>query len=862
MQKHVLYLIDGHSYLYRAFHALPPLSNSKGLPTHVIFGFTNMLYKVLREKKPDYLAVVFDSEKPTQRHRLFEAYKAHRPQMPDALAAQIPYVFRLLEAFHIPVLVEEGIEADDLIATLAVRAQREGLQIVIASSDRDLFQLVSPAVQIYDTMRDKVYDVEAVRERFGVPPEKVIEVRGLTGDASDNLPGVPGVGEKTASALIREFGSIDQLLASLEKVGKPKLREALRLHGEQARESRELSRLERALPWKGEVAALARQAPDAQALMKFFTEMEFTGLLKTLAAQERSPAPSSPERGELPCPEFTARAREKKRIGLVPWLSDSPAMRAALKGLALSCGAGESLFRPADAHDFPGEILEDPRVKKIGHGLKPLVIVLAEQGIEIRGVEFDTLLGSYLLTPNRRSHDLTEICIEYLGRPVAGLEEDQPPDRHRSALVQTSEDVLELAGQLRDRLEERGQLRLYEEVEVPLIEVLAHMERQGILIDVEQLRELSKEMDLQLEGLVRQIYAQAGGEFNINSPKQLSQVLFERLGLKPVKKTKTGYSTDEGVLTQLAQVHDLPAQLLQYRQLSKLKSTYVDVLPQLVHPRTGRLHTTFHQAVAATGRLSSSDPNLQNIPVRGEWGRRIREAFIAPPGCRLLSADYNQIELRLLAHFSGDAVLRQAFRRGEDIHAATAAGLFGRSPEQVTPDMRRVAKTVNFGVIYGMGPFGLSESLGIPQPDARDYIDRYFREHEGVRDFVMQTVESARRTGYVSTLLGRRRDVPELSGKDVGTRRLGERIAVNTVIQGSAADLIKLAMLRVFEALKEARLQSRMLLQIHDELIFEVPGAEAERAQTLVAGRMEGVYSLDVPVLVDLGLGRHWAEAH
>ena len=863
MDQKTLYLIDGHSYLYRAFHALPPFTNSKGLPTNAVYGFTTMLQKILREKFPNGLAVIFDSEKPTYRHIIFKEYKSHRPQMPEALSVQIPYVYKLLDAYRIPVLVQEGVEADDLLATLAAKAQSEGVQVVLVSSDRDLFQVVSPMIQIYDSMRDKVFGVEEVHERFGVDPGRVIEVRGLAGDPSDNLPGVPGIGEKTAMGLIRQFGTIEGLLSRLEEVKGKKLQGILREYGGQARMSRDLAKLRQDIPWEGEIIQLERAEPDTQALVKVFTEMEFSGLLKALVRKDLTIRPSPDRKGDITPSEFLQLALKKREVGLAASLSDPLPMRADLVGIAFSCGNDKSLFLQTDLQsmDFIRRILEDPGIRKVGHDFKPLLVALSRIGVGLEGIYFDTMLGSYLLSPNRRSHELVDICVEYLDRAVMPRAEHSPEEMART-FCEAGEAVLEISTRMIRRLEERDQQRLYREVELPLINALAGMESHGVHIDGERLNELSKELDLQRQALTQKIFLLAGGEFNLNSPKQLSEVLFKRLGLKPTKKTKTGYSTNEEVLLQLAGSHELPAEILEYRQLTKIQSTYVQALPQMIHPQTGRLHTTFHQAVTATGRLSSREPNLQNIPVRGEWGRRIRQAFIAQTGYRLLSSDYNQIELRLLAHLSEDGRLVRAFREGVDIHTATAASLFKQPVQGVTTEMRRAAKTVNFGVIYGMGPYALSQELGTSQEEAREYIENYFREYCGVKQFVDRTTESARRTGYVSTLMGRRREVPEISAQNVVTRKLGERIAVNTVIQGSAADLMKLAMIGVFEGFKEAGIRSKMLLQIHDELIFEVCEEELERVKTLVREQMEGVLSLSVPIVVDLGLGTNWAELH
>jgi DNA polymerase-1 len=856
-----LYLIDGHSYLYRAFHAVPYLSNSKGLPTNAVYGFTTMLSKLIREKQPDYMAVVFDSEKPTHRHETYEAYKAHRPPMPDPLVVQIPYVRRIVDAFRIPTLIQDGVEADDLIGTVAKKAEAAGMDVVIVSGDKDMFQLVSARTQIYDSMREKVYGEKEVRERLGVEPRQVVEVMALMGDAVDNIPGVPGVGEKTAVELIREFGSIDNLLDHLDAVKKPKLRETLKEFSEQLKMSRELARLHLDVPSDGDLDHLKRVDPDTQALKQLFTHLEFSSLLKglLLRAEENTSAQVQAEPGRPLTRDFIQMALELGSVGVMAIFSrpDPPSADATIAGIAFSCGPGKTVFTTVNGESggLTKEMLEDGRIKKVGHDLKPLFRALIPMGIQLGGLDFDTMLASYLLSPHRRSHDLMDLSAEYLDRPIQDSNAAENVGR-------AAEAVLIISRVMKSRLEVRGQSHLYREVELPLINVLADMEHNGFKVDAELLDKISKELDLQLQGLVDRIYRLADGQFNLNSPKQLSEILFDRLGLKPVKKTKTGYSTDEGVLSQLAQVHELPAEILNYRQLAKLKSTYVDALPQMIHPQTGRLHTTFHQTITATGRLSSSDPNLQNIPVRGEWGRRVRQAFVADEGSCLLSSDYNQIELRILAHLSEDEQLIKAFREEKDVHTETASSLFKLPAHLISAEMRRAAKTVNFGVIYGMGPYALSGELGTSQAEAKQYIDNYFEYYAGVKRFVESTIQEARRLGYVTTLFNRRREVPEIVAQNATTRNLGERIAVNTLIQGSAADLMKLAMVRTFQELKQAGFRSMMILQVHDELIFETPVGEVEALKALVKQQMEGAASLSVPIRVDLGVGRNWAEIH
>ncbi|HUK56384.1 MAG TPA: DNA polymerase I [Nitrospiria bacterium] len=912
-----LLLIDGHSYIYRAYFAIRNLSTSKGIPTNAVFGFTTMLLKTVRDQRPDYLAVAFDAKGPTLRHAEYREYKAQRPEMPDSLRRQIPYIQRVVEAFRIPVLLQEGLEADDLIGTLARQAEAAGLDVTIVSGDKDMFQLISPRTCVYDTMKDRVYRAEDVRERFGVEPERVIDIMGLMGDSIDNIPGVPGIGEKTAVDLIRRFGSIENLLAHLDEIDKPKLRENLRAFSEQARLSRQLAEIKRDCPVELNLDRFQRAEPDAEAMTRLFLELEFGSLLKRVESPARLPAgqagptdgPAAPDsvRVEITDSDESLRGMAgvlaaAKTIGLGFWtLPSGPARpaggssadhhapgrdRSAILGIALA--VTDRVFYIPLGHHYLGApaapesriiieqlrpLLSDASIRKVGHDLKAALLTSHQSGLSIEEPMDDTMIASYLLNPNRRDHSLETAAIDRLGLRLpelaAPLAPEIPVEQMASAAGERASAVLRLDSSLRPLLHEQGLDRLFDEIEMPLVPVLAEMEEIGIKLDVGRLASLSKELETQLSGMVQRIQTLAGTEFNLNSPKQLAEILFDRLGLKPIKKTKTGYSTNEEVLQQLALQHELPAEILNYRQLTKLKSTYVDALPRLVHPGTRRLHTSLNQTVAATGRLSSSDPNLQNIPVKGEWGARIRQAFIAETGCRLLSADYNQVELRILAHLSQDPHLLSSFQHGEDIHATTATQIFGLAPEQITAEMRRTAKTVNFGIIYGISPYGLSGTLGVSQSEAKRYIDRYFAHYSGVRRFIDKTIAEAKERGYVTTIFSRRRPIPELANETPSVRGLGERTAINTPIQGSAADLIKLAMIRIARRLKAEGRRSRMLLQIHDELIFEVPEEEIDPITGLVRNEMEGVMPclpaggpLSVPLKVDIGVGANWNEAH
>jgi DNA polymerase-1 len=727
---------------------------------------------------------------------------------------------------------------------------------------------------------------------------------GLMGDSIDNIPGVPGIGEKTAVDLIGRFGSIENLLARLDEIDKPKLKENLRAFAEQARMSRQLAQIKRDCPVGLNLDRFRRAEPDADAMTRLFLELEFGSLLKRVESPVDSGELSraAPQSGRVEIADSDESLREitralasAKTIGIGFWtLPDGPARpdggasgmnhapgrdRSAILGISLAV-SDRVVYIPLGHHYLGAPsapstrtvseqlrpLLSDASIRKVGHDFKAALLTCHQSGLSIEGPAADTMIESYLLNPNRRDHSLETAAIDRLGLRLpelpSPLTPEIPVELMATAAGERASAVLQLDSSLRPLLHEQGLDRLFDEIEMPLVPVLAEMEEVGIKLDVDQLSALSKELETQLSGMVKRIQTLAGTEFNLNSPKQLAEILFDRLGLKPIKKTKTGYSTNEEVLQQLALQHELPAEILNYRQLTKLKSTYIDALPRLVHPETQRLHTSLNQTVAATGRLSSSEPNLQNIPVKGEWGPRIRRAFIAEKGCRLLSADYNQVELRILAHLSEDPNLLSAFQRGEDIHTTTAVQIFGLAPNQITPEMRRTAKTVNFGIIYGISPYGLSTTLGVSQSEAKQYIDRYLDLYSGVRRFIEKTIAEAKERGYVTTIFSRRRPIPELASETPAVRGLGERTAINTPIQGSAADLIKLAMIRIAKRLKTEKHRSRMLLQIHDELIFEVPEGEIEKIKGLVSDEMEGVMPLAVPLKVDIGVGANWSEAH
>ena len=885
-KKPVLYLIDGSNYLFRAFYAIRELSNSKGFPTNAIYGFTTMLLKLLREHHPEYIAVTFDVKGPTFRHDAYEGYKATRKATPEAIIPQIPYVKDIVRAFGIPVLEQSGIEADDIIGTLAATYANEDMPVVIVSGDKDLLQLVGDHVTLIDTMKDKHYDTAAVKERFGVNPAQIVDILALAGDASDNIPGVPGIGPKGAQRLIQEFGTVDNVLNNLNKIKNGRAKTAIESFADQARMSRDLAkiRLDAQFSFRLEDSRLGD--PDLAALSKLFGEFEFSSLLQDLKLQPD--LPTGDYRTILDQSSLNACLEVVQKTGAMALeliLTSQEPMRAQIIGIGISVSTGAGFYIPwsplegegipvsalnrEDIRALLAPIIADKNIEKHGHDLKSMGIVLAREGIPLRGLGCDTLIAAYILNPSRRIFDLGQILQDYAGRSLAPIKEGAvsggkplPLEDLTMYAASRAEAAWELADKLRPLLVKDGLDDLFRNLEMPLIPVLGRMEQYGVLLDLGLLKTMSRELRQLLDLSADKIYRLAGERFNINSSKQLQVILFDNMKLPRGRKTKEGYSTDVDVLTQLAKSHELPGEILAYRSLSKLKSTYIDALPVLVHPETGRVHTSYNQAVTATGRLSSSNPNLQNIPIRTLEGKRIRQAFIAPEGCGILSADYSQVELRVLAHLSEDKTLLAAFASGEDIHSRTASDIFGVFPEMVNDGMRRQAKVINFGVLYGMSAFGLAKELDISQKLAQAYIDEYFRKYDGVRTYLDGILRRGRQDGYVTTILGRRRYLPELNADNANLRQFAERMAINTPIQGTAADLIKMAMIRIDRRMSELRMKTQMIMQVHDELVFEVPAEEKEKAMELVKEEMEGVINLRIPLKVDIGYGNNWDEAH
>ncbi|MCX5829287.1 MAG: DNA polymerase I [Deltaproteobacteria bacterium] len=884
-----LFLIDGNNYVFRAFYAIPSLTNSKGFPTNAIYGFATMLIRIIKEWKPDYIAVAFDVKGPTFRHEAYELYKATRRAIPEALIPQIPYIKEMIRGFYIPVLEKPGIEADDIIGTLARRYAEQDLKVFIVSGDKDMMQLVGKNVVIVDTMKDKVFDAAAVKEKFGVPPEQVVEIMGLTGDATDNIPGAPGIGPKGALRLIEEYGTIENVLQNVDRIKNAKAKECIRRYRDQIIMSRELARIRTEEDVPFELADSRSGNPDADALKTLFKEFEFSSLLQELMIREEQLAGQYEtiltEDGLFTTVE---EIRNTGSFSLDLILSSPEAMRAGIIGVALGIRPGKAVYIPL-GHSYAGApsqlaqeqvwkgispLLGDAAILKHGHDLKTIRIVLERNGLSLRGLGCDTLIGAYVLNPSRRSFELPDLVQDHLNRRIMTVKEIAgsgvkqipldiiPVDKMEPYACLRADAVLSLVTSLSDALAKEQLIGLFRDVETPLIPILAGMEQKGVRIDSELLRAMSREMQQLLEISADKIYRLAGEKFNIQSPKQLQQILFDKLRLAKGKKTKEGYSTDVDVLSSLARHHELPAEILAYRSISKLKSTYIDALPALVHPQTGRVHTSYNQAVTATGRLSSSNPNLQNIPIRTVEGKRIRQAFIAPVGSRLISADYSQIELRVLAHLSEDRTLIDAFHSGADIHSRTASTIFGVFPELVNEEMRRQAKVINFGILYGMSAFGLAKELNLTQKLAQAYIDEYFQKYEGVKCYLDRVLAQARQDGYVCTLMSRRRYLPEINSANANIRQFAERMAVNTPIQGTAADLIKLAMIRITGRLRTQNLTAAMIMQVHDELVFEVPEEEVETVITLVKEEMEQVMVLRVPLKVAVNYGRNWDDAH
>lgn len=890
-KKNLLVLIDGSSYIFRAYFAVPHLSNSKGEPTNAVLGFTTMLLKVLRELKPSHLAIATDPPGGSFRNTVYPEYKATRREIPPDLPPQIPYIKKVIEAFRIPVLEVPNYEADDVIGT-AVKLAKSDFEILIVTSDKDLCQLVDENVRLLDTMKDKTTGIDEVRERYGVEPERVIEVLGLSGDTADNIPGIPGVGEKTARELIERFGDIEGVLSHIDEIGGKKRRENLRQFGDQARLSKKLVTLDTNVPFKWNLDDYTVREPDRDELRRIFHELEFTRLIDQIGGE--------PEQAQGEKLDYRLVSTEKELKALIAELEAAPKfsfdtettsqfpMQAALVGISF-CSKPKSAYYIPLTHHYLGApeqlpvkktldelrpLLGDPKKPKIAQNAKYDMIVMANHGVEVRGLEFDTMVASYVINPARRQHNLSAISREFLARPMqeytdvvgAGAKmktfDTVEVGRAKDYSCDDAEVTFELAQLLEKRIEKAQATDLFRNLEMPLVPVLAELEMNGVKVNTDLLRTISDDLGKQLKNTEEQIHHLAGEKFNPSSPKQLADVLFDKLGLRVVRKTKTGRSTDSDVLEELAVDHPLPGLILDYRSLAKLRGTYTDALPKLINPKTGRIHTSFNQTVTSTGRLSSSDPNLQNIPVRTEAGRGIREAFVPEKGMLLVSADYNQIELRILAHLSRDETMLDSFRKKQDVHTRTAAEVFGVSQKDVTYEMRRRAKVVNFGIAYGMSAYGLSKQLRIPQREAQAIIDAYFARYARVRKYMDSNIECARRLGYVETLRGRKLFLPEINSKNRQVRLFAERAAINAPMQGTAADIIKQAMIEIHNWLAAKKSKTRMILQVHDELLFEVPEKDVPQIEKMAQDKMQSVIEIETPLTVDVNHGKNWAEAH
>jgi DNA polymerase I len=895
-----LVLVDGSSYLYRAFHALPRLTNSKGEPTGAVYGVANMLRKLLKDYAPEHVVVVFDAKGRTFRDDLYAEYKANRPPMPDELAAQVEPLHELVKAMGLPMLAVPGVEADDVIATLARQGREHGLDVVISTGDKDLAQLVEPGVTLVNTMTDTTMDREGVREKFGVPPERVVDYLALIGDTVDNVPGVEKVGPKTAARWIEAYGSLEGVMAHADEI-KGKVGENLRAAVDHLPLSRELVTVRRDLELDVTPEGLRLGEPDRETLRQLLTRLEFRAWLRELESgvgDTDEDAAGSPQAADayhtiLDGKVLETWIRRLEAAEVFAFDTETTSldyMQARVVGVSFAVTPGEAAYLPL-AHDYPDApqqlprdetlerlrpLLEDPRRPKVGHHLKYDRNVLLNHGIELDGIAHDTMLESYVLNSTASRHDMDTLAEKHLDHrtthyeDVAGRGAKQIPFsqvRIEDATPYAAEDAditLRLHRHFWPQLEAaEGQCRVYREIEMPLIPVLSRMERTGVRVDADRLFTQSHELAERMGQIEREAHEVAGGAFNLGSPKQIQEILFERQKLPVLRKTPKGQpSTAEDVLEQLALDYPLPRLILEHRSLSKLKSTYTDKLPERIDPDTGRVHTSYHQAVASTGRLSSSDPNLQNIPIRTEEGRRIRQAFVAPPGRLLLAADYSQIELRIMAHLSGDEGLLKAFAEGKDIHRATAAEVFGVPLDQVSSEQRRAAKAINFGLIYGMSAFGLARQLGIDRGDAQDYVDRYFTRYPGVKDYMESTRERAREQGFVETLFGRRLYLPDIRASNSQVRGQAERVAINAPMQGTAADIIKRAMIQVDAWIRESRIPAAMILQVHDELVLEVDEAAVDRVRTELCERMSNAAELKVPLVVEAGAGENWDAAH
>jgi len=885
-----LYLIDAHAYLHRAYHALPPLSNSRGEPVNAVYGFMRMLLKIIRQYKPDRIAVCFDTAAPTFRHEAYADYKATRKAIDQALIDQFPLAREATQALNLASFELDGYEADDLIAHLTRLGRREGWDVVIVSGDKDAMQLVEDGVKVLNEPKNILFDAEKVKERYGVPPKKIPDIFALMGDASDNVPGVPGIGEKTAVKLIQEYGSLEDLLKAAPML-KGKVGSLLQEHAESARQSRDLVDLHHNVPINVRWDDCVVRDPKPDVFVPFLQRMEFYALLKELMPESARTADTSGRNydtilSETALEKWAKKARNAQRLAVDVETTGLDPLRTRLVGISLSTEPGSACYIPLQHQDLQvtsqlsldvvrkhlSPLFRGEKPRLYGHNLKFDALVLKSHGLPLGRFHCDTMVASYVLNPSRNSHGLKDLVLEFVGERMTSIDQligkgakqitmDLVAVAQAAPYACADADMsLRLADKLEAMIVEKQLSSLFYEMEMPLVQVLADMEEAGIRIDRAYLADLGGDLRKRSEELEKKIYEQAGETFNINSPKQLATILFDKLKLPVVRRTKTGFSTDEEVLEKLSTQHALPATLIDYRELQKLHSTYVVGLQEALVAGDDRVHTSFNQTVAATGRLSSSNPNLQNIPIRTELGRQIRKCFVPAAKHTLLSADYSQIDLRMLAHISQDSTLCKAFREGGDIHTQTASSIFGIKPADMTPELRRVAKSINFGIVYGISPYGLAQQLQISPDEAKGHIDRYFERYPGVRIWIDKTLKEARENGCVRTLLGRIRYLPEILSPNSSIRGFAERTAMNTPIQGTSADVIKLAMIHVSESRKHGEWEGQMLVQVHDELLFEIPKEDLPRSAAQIKKLMETAIPLSIPVVVDLKTGANWAE--
>ncbi len=886
-----LFVIDGYSYLYQAYHAIGEMTGPKGEPTNAIFGFINMVLRVREKENPDYVAITFDLKEPNFRHKAFKDYKATRKPMPEDLKSQVPIVRDIVQAYGIPVFSSTGFEADDVIATIAEKVKDQDVDVYIISRDKDLKQVITPRVYVYNTRDGKAYGLGEFREEYGFEPERLPDFLGLAGDSSDNIPGVPGVGKKTASSLLARFDTIEDIYSRMEEVEKKALRNKLEQNRDKAELSKMLATLRRDVPIDFDLDKCIAAEPDTETLVRVFQEHGFRKFLSHLLSGAGRAAEKPRSYRLLDTPgafeEFVGELARQKMVSFdTETTSENPHL-SELVGLSFSWQEAQAYYIPvkgplgartlpkSDVLEALRPVLESEEILKTGHNLKYDMIVLAYEGVNVRGVDFDTMIAAYLINPAGRGYSLDNLALEFLGHRNIPIEDLIGKGRNQATMDTVETDkvseyacedadiTLRLRNALEPQLKEMGLEELLREVEIPLVSVLTVLEMNGVTVDVRILEDFSARLGAQLDESEAKIHEMAGGKFNIDSPKQLAEVLFERLDLPVIKRTPTGQpATGHEILEELASRHELPNLIVEYRSLAKLKNTYVDALPRLVSPRTGRIHTSFNQTVTATGRLSSSNPNLQNIPVREELGRQIRRAFVPRgPGRKMLSADYSQIELRLLAHYSKDEKLVASFANDEDIHASVAAEIYEVELSDVTPEQRASAKTVNFATVYGQGPHSLSRQLRVPFATAKEFIDAYHAKYPGLDAFVDRTVKDAQKQGYVTTVFNRRRYIPGITSDKSQIRSQAQRLAVNAVLQGSAADMIKAAMIRIAARLREESRDSLMLLQIHDELVFDTAADEVPGLTELVREEMASAIPLTVPVKVNVAVGDNWFKA-